>query len=205
VGLRTLRPDDRILSMAAGARVAWITEVLSWAETEPAPGEYYWERADWLVQACEYYDLRLARRPYHPPSWALQSGTAALPINVSSYATFARAVAERYADRLGAIIVWNEPNLASEWNGRPPDAGAYAKLLRAAYRAIKETKPQITVVSAGLAPTNHRDAVALDDRIFLREMYEAGAQPFFEEDYMPRPAWRALEWVVWHDFSHSDR
>ena len=86
----------------------------------------------------------------------------------------------RYRGRIPAYIIWNEPNLALEWNGQPPDPTAYVELLEAGYRAIKETDPDALVVSAGLAPTNTQNDEALDDRLFLQQMYEAGAAPFFD-------------------------
>ena len=96
------------------------------------------------------------------------------PFDLDAYANFVATVARRYRGRVQGYIVWNEPNLSREWAGRPPDPAAYTALLCRAHAALKAADPGATVVSAGLAPTNGGDG-ALDDRLFLREMVEAGA------------------------------
>jgi hypothetical protein len=53
-------------------------------------------------------------------------------------------------------------------------------LLRLASQAIREADPGALVVSAGLAPNNERGENALDDRIYLQELYAAGAAPYFD-------------------------
>ena len=63
--------------------------------------------------------------------------------------------------------------------GQAPDPGGYVELLRVAYSAVKEMDPQALVISAGLAPTNRLDTTAMDDRIYLEGMYEAGAREVF--------------------------
>ena len=70
-------------------------------------------------------------------------------------------------------LLWNEPNLAREWGGRPPDPAAYVELLRVAYRAIKEADPQAVVVSAGLAQTGTEPGVSMADDEYLQAMYTA--------------------------------
>jgi hypothetical protein len=99
---------------------------------------------------------------------------------MGSYASFVERVAARYGGRVVAYVIWNEPNLALEWNGQPPDPEGYVQLLCAAQAAIQHADPNALVVSAGLAPTNHADASALDDRIYLQEMYAVGAGACFD-------------------------
>jgi hypothetical protein len=70
--------------------------------------------------------------------------------------------------------VWNEPNLRREWNGAAMSGAEYVRLLSGAYQTIKSVDPRITVISAGLAPTGVTNEVAIDDRLYLRQMYEAG-------------------------------
>ena len=76
-----------------------------------------------------------------------------------------------------AIEIWNEPNLRREWNGATISGAEYMRLFDAGYNAIRaaEGGPGILVVSAGLAPTGINDGVsAVDDRVYLRQMYDAG-------------------------------
>ena len=96
------------------------------------------------------------------------------------YKIFVQRVAERYRGRVGAYIIWNEPNLSIEWGGQAPDPVAFTELLQAGYEAVKTGDPEAIVVAAGLAPTNSNDAQAMDERLFLQAMYQAGAADFFD-------------------------
>jgi len=166
-----------------------VVQVLSWKEIEPTEDEWHWEYPDFLVQATDFYGLELILRLDHPPDWALQphdisaDGHTA-PFDVDAYLRFVEAVAQRYKGHIQGYIIWNEPNLAREW-GAPPDPVAYTRLLRRTYAVVRQTDPLALVISAGLAPTNtlvstgEQAEQAIDDRVFLEQMYQAGASPFF--------------------------
>jgi hypothetical protein len=178
-GVHTIRADDSLLRLAAEGGFAWLAQLVEWREIEPVPGEHFWEYLDWLARAAAYYDLDLVLRLDHPPEWALSPG-ADTPVDLAAYAGFVTRVAARYAGRVTAYVIWNEPNLATEWGDQPPDPSGYVEMLCAAQAAIRAVDPQALVASAGLAPTNHASATALDDRTYLRAMYAAGAADCFD-------------------------
>jgi hypothetical protein len=179
-GVHTIRADDTALSLLHETGCSFVVQLFDWSQIEPLPGEYFWEYPDSVVRACQHYELKLVVRLDQPPEWALSSGEDGLPIDVDAYAAFVTRVAQRYRGRVEAYVIWNEPNLAQEWGGQPPDPAGYAELLPPAYGAVKEGDPQALVVSAGLAPTNRVDETAMDDRVYLEGVYEAGAGEFFD-------------------------
>jgi hypothetical protein len=179
-GVHTIRADDRSLSLIRDAGCSFVVQLFDWSQIEPLPGEYFWEYPDSVVRACEYFGLDLVVRLDHPPEWALSSDEDHLPVDRKAYADFVARVAERFAHRVEAYIIWNEPNLSQEWGGQAPDPHGYVELLRVAYSAVKERDPQALVLSAGLAPTNRLDDTAMDDRIYLEGMYEAGVGEVFD-------------------------
>jgi hypothetical protein len=174
VAVHTLRADDEMLRLASEGGFDAVVQVFSWLEIEPTREEWHWEYPDFVVRAAEHYGLDLIVRLDGLPAWAAEEVAA------DDYATFAGTVARRYQGQIRGYIVWNEPNLAKEWGGLPPDPVAYADMLRRAYKAIKAADPEVTVVSAGLASTNHQDAEAMDDRAFLEAMYQVGAGDYFD-------------------------
>jgi hypothetical protein len=179
--VHTLRADDEMLRLASEAGFDAVVQVFSWFEMEPTRQEWHWEVPDFVVRAAEHYDLDLIVRLDSLPAWAAEEAAAGQVDSLSDdYAAFAGWVAQRYRGQIRGYIVWNEPNLAKEWGGQRPDPAAYTELLRRAYEAIKAADPEATVVSAGLAPTNHQDAEAMDDRVFLEAMYQAGAGAYFD-------------------------
>ena len=174
--VHTLRADDEMLRLASEGGFDAVIQVFSWLEIEPTREEWHWEYPDFVVRAAEHYDLDLIVRLDGLPAWAAEEAAVGQADNLSDdYAAFAGTVAQRYRGQIKGYIVWNEPNLAKEWGGRPPDPAAYTDLLRRAYEAVKAADPKAAVVSAGLASTNHQNAEAMDDRMFLEAMYQAGA------------------------------
>lgn len=178
--VHTIRADDTALSLIRETGCWWVVQLFDWSQIEPLPGEYFWEYPDAVVRACQYYKLNLAVRLDHAPNWALSPSQEALPIDGDAYSGFVERVAQRYRGEVQAYIVWNEPNLAQEWGGQPPNPTAYVELLREAYEAVRQADPHALVVSAGLAPTNRNDEAAMDDRTYLESMYQVGAAELFD-------------------------
>lgn len=158
--------------------------VFSWRDIEPVPNYFYWDQVDAVLRAAEFYNVGVVARLDRPPDWALDAGgDDPTPWSVDAYAAFVRRVVARYGDRLDAIIVWNEPNLALEWNDQPPDPEAYVALLRAAYTEAKSIAPDLPVLMAGLAFTEGEagpDPQARNDLAYLRRIYAAGGGDYFD-------------------------
>lgn len=162
----------------------WLKQEFLWSEMLHSRGDQYdWFRTDGIVALAEARGLKVLARLGHPPLWALEAGAAppGLPVHPDDFAHHCGALAERYAGRIAAYEVWNEPNLAREWNGQPPDPAGYVQLLKPCYLAIKQADPTAIVISAGLAPTDQPDlTIAMPDMEFYQRMYDAGAAPYFD-------------------------
>ena len=178
----TLMADDQSLSLAKAAGFDTVVQVFAWREIEPTRGQFHWEMTDQVVAGAEYYDLDLVVRLDQHPDWVsdVKPPLNSPPDALGDYQHFVERVAWRYRGRIRAYVIWNEPNLALEWGGEAPDPAAYVQLLRIGYQAVKAGDPNALVVAAGLAPTNGHGDVAVDDRIFLRGVYRAGAARYFD-------------------------
>jgi len=132
--VHTLRADDEMLSLASESGFDAVVQVFSWLEIEPTREEWHWEVPDFVVRAARYYGLDLIVRLDGLPAWAAEEAAVGQIANLShDYAAFVGTVAQRYRGQIKGYIVWNEPNLAKEWGGQPPDPAAYTDLLRRAY------------------------------------------------------------------------
>jgi hypothetical protein len=182
LAVHTIRADDEMLAQVKALGADAIVQVFSWHEIQPSPHRWEWEYTDWLVRAAENYGLEIIPRLDKPPPWAVADSTAlsSPPLDNATFSEFARRVAERYQGRIHAYIIWNEPNLAIEWGNQPPDAQAFASLLETAAAAIRQADPGAQVIAAALAPTNEVSDAARDDRMFLKEVYAAGAAAAFD-------------------------
>jgi hypothetical protein len=180
--VHTLDADARTLRLARDAGFDTAVQLFSWRQIEPNQGEYHWQYPDEVVQGAGYYGLNLVVRLDQHPNWASDAPLTvnAPPTNSADYERFVRTVAARYRGRVLGYIIWNEPNLSSDWGGRRPDPAAYIALLKAAYRAVKAADPRALVISAGLASNGDQNETAMDDRTYLEAMYAAGAGPYFD-------------------------
>ncbi|MCS6844741.1 MAG: hypothetical protein NZ528_10565 [Caldilineales bacterium] len=182
VGVHTLPADRHTLALAAEGGFDAVVELFSWRQIEPTRDQWHWQLPDEVVAGAAYYGLDLVVRLDQHPAWASDVPLTlnAPPDDLADYVRFVGRVAERYRGRVLGYVIWNEPNLAIDWGGRPPDPKAYTDMLCRAYTAVKAADPDALVAAAGLAPTDHNDAEAMDERLFLRAMLEAGAGQCFD-------------------------
>ncbi len=170
------------LALARAAGFDTAVQLFSWREIEPTRGQFHWQRPDEIVAGAAHYGLDLVVRLDQHPAWTSSASLAlnAPPDDLADYTRFVRTVAERYRGQVLGYIIWNEPNLAVDWGGQPPDPAAYTSMLCAAHQAIRQADPGALIISAGLAPTNNQDDQARDDQLFLLHMFDAGARNCFD-------------------------
>jgi Cellulase (glycosyl hydrolase family 5) len=151
IDARTQAYADRLIAdaAAAGIGVILITErTPCWVSSAPAS----------LLGKCR--PLHETRANDWPPS------------DASAYAEYVAYLAARYGPRLAAIEVWNEPDQANEdYFAGPHKPERYAAVLRAAYAAIKQVDPNLTVLGGSLVGSNGR---------FLKQLYAAGIKGFYD-------------------------
>ncbi len=169
---------QRALDLAAPLGVGWVKLQADWGVLETASGQF---SPDFPAFAAALRDAKA--RGYRvlvsvakAPLWARSTaGEAAPPDDPQALAGFLTRMLGEVGDSIDAIEVWNEPNLRREWNTSALsfDGAGYMRLFAPAHRAIRAYSPRITIITAGLAPTVSGPA-AVNDRTFLRQMYEAG-------------------------------
>ncbi|TAK32499.1 MAG: hypothetical protein EPO21_15110, partial [Chloroflexota bacterium] len=157
----------------------WAQASLSWASTEPSKGVYYWGLADDIVNQSLRYGVRPVLRIYKTPQWASGStNPKAPPTSPTDLGDFMAALVRHMGNKVGGYVILNEPNLTSEWGGQAPSASAYMVLLKEAYARAKAVNSSAVIVSAALAPTNDNSSNAIDDRVFLQDMYDNGLKSY---------------------------
>ncbi len=179
LGMHVARGDAAHLLAARRAGADFVVVVFSWRDIEPAPNYFYWEVPDATLRAAAFAGVEVVARLDRPPDWALDDASP-MPWDLDAYAAFVRRVVQRYGEKLAGVILWNEPNLALEWQGKRPDAAAYVAMLSRIYPVVKEIAPRLPVLAAGLAFTLGDGASAINDLDYLRELYAAGGGKFFD-------------------------
>lgn len=195
---------------------------VAWSSLQPVGrGSFdagYTARLDRFVEQAAARDIKVSVVLIETPCWAstapasLKQGCAGTwwdrgvthyaPTDPADFAIAAAFVARRYGDRLAALELWNEPNY-NDGDYSPfiasDRAAAYARLVKAAYPAIKQVAPGLPVLMGALS-------FADDD--FLAALYNQGIQGSYDavsvhpynENRAPGtpwdPQWKRYDYVM---------
>ena len=156
----------------------WIKVQVAWDFYQPnGPDELSadFRRLEiFLGQARQMDQVNVLVSVAKAPDWARSDTTGSgPPDDPQALADFITLLLNESGNGVDAVEVWNEPNLAREWRGRPLTGAEYMRYFDAGYNAVKAHSPDMPVISAGLAPTGNSE-FSRNDREFLREMYAAG-------------------------------
>ncbi|MBA2295595.1 MAG: cellulase family glycosylhydrolase [Actinobacteria bacterium] len=183
-GLRVGITDDAWLEFgpstleARAARLktlgADVTRVaLEWPVIQPTRDTYAWERTDALLEALRTAGIVPVLSVWGTPAWANGGGRPNVaPSSAATFATFARAAAERYP-WVRHWIIWNEPN-QRRWLNPPSPVAYVTKLLNPAAAAIKSVIPKAAIAGGSTAPRGSQGGISPVD--FIRGMGRAGAR-----------------------------
>jgi LysM repeat protein len=172
----------KLISEIDSLDVSWVKQTIYWRDFEPVKGQIDFATLDNIVNGLSGANLKILFTVTAAPSWArryvLEDGPAE---NNADYLAFIGALAQRYAGKVQAYEIWDEPNRRAEWSctetaEKPAFCPlSYISLLQAAYQTVKASDPNALIISAGLSPTGFNDGVnAIDDRTFLRQLYANG-------------------------------
>jgi len=173
---------------AVGAHV--IRVEFPWSVLEPQKGRldtHALAFTDRFVNGASAVGMKVVALATRTPCWASSAPASVLskcqtnrntkanawpPLNPNNYASFVAFLAARYGSKLAAIEVWNEPDQANEdYLAGPNKAQHYAEILKAAYPAIKQVDPTMTVLGGSLVGSNGA---------FLRALYAAGIKGYYD-------------------------
>lgn len=128
---------------------------VSWRMLQPAgPGAFDpWgvKQVDAAIDAAVARGLDPLVTLWMTPEWVTGSADERVgptsPEALDRWQEFAGAMAQRYAGRVSAWEIWNEPNHEDFLRGADPEQ--YAQILRHAYAGIKQAAPTSQVVFGG--------------------------------------------------------
>jgi hypothetical protein len=102
-------------------------------------------------------------------------------IDYDAYVEYLAEAAAYYPD---AMEIWNEQNLAREWPvGQISGENYVNNMLAPAYNAIKQSSPDMLVISGALSPTGYFggcQSEGCDDKVFFESMMAAGGYYYMD-------------------------
>jgi hypothetical protein len=160
----------------------WAKIQVRWCDFESRKGSADLSQLDRFVGAANSRGIKVMFSVVCAPNWSRRDGGAGgsgPPDNMQDAADFMGGLAGLFCNRgLGAIEVWNEHNLLTEWHGKPISAAMYVEMLRLSHAKIKAACPSIVVISGAPTPTGVMSETAIDDVVFLRQMYQNGLKQY---------------------------
>jgi polysaccharide biosynthesis protein PslG len=162
---------------------------LIWGDLEPVQGQFdpaTIAKVDELMNGAAARGLKILPSIYGTPCWASSAPDSIRngcvnpqpdtfrypPSDPNTFAAFAGRFAARYADKMSAFEVWNEPDHDSQEYFKGPDLpGHYAALLKATYPAIKAVAPKLPVLGGSLVGANGN---------FLKALYADGIKGSYD-------------------------
>jgi hypothetical protein len=150
-----------------------VKQLFRWRDIEPHKDKFDWSEADRIVAMVAKYKLDLAIAVAYQPEWA--GGGYPLngpPRDMSDFAEFMAALAQRYRGLVRAYEIWPGPNVSENWGGQGPDPQRYAEMLIDGYWFVKEQDPFALVISGGLVQTADHDGTSIPPLLFLEALTE---------------------------------
>jgi polysaccharide biosynthesis protein PslG len=187
----------RTADMLKEGGVTNVRQAFSWCELETTGRGVYWDNVnnkpswqkyDQIVDTLTADGIAITARLDNAPTWSRPGQTndptsqcqKGPPTDLSAYSDFVKMFTTHYRGKIAAVQIWNEPNLAEEWGGTL-NVVQYTDMLKRAYQAAKQGDPDVTVVSAAMAPTKETNpTVGMSDLTFYEQMYQAGAKGSFD-------------------------
>lgn len=166
---RAVAAMERLADGGAG----WVRVDVGWQTLQPnGPGafdDWYATLIDDVLAGARANGLKVILDLWLTPPWASPNGSPyAPPTDNADYAKAIGRAAARWADDVDAWEIWNEPNFDTFFEGADPTV--YARLLCAAYPAVKEHDDS-PVLFGGLM---------YNDDGWLEDAYRAGAGDCFD-------------------------
>jgi len=151
--------------MMGACHLGWNRVDCSWPLVEPSSNYWDFTAFNTAFDACAREGIKIL--PILSWNNFLRESLCENPQNPGNewrYENYVKEIVRRYGMRMPVIEVINEPN------GRL-DPEIYAKLLKIASKAIRETNPRVTVAFAGLAPSPIQ---------YIKSVYDLGCKDCFD-------------------------
>lgn len=158
------------LPLIAQTGAEWIRDEMYWGALESQKGQYdVPEKFEKYVDAAisNKINVLLVLNGDNPLYGSMPPSTDEA---IEAYAQYCSFVAEHFKGRINHFEIWNEYNNEGfNKNGEPPET--YAKMIKAAYTAIKNTNPEAFVVGG---------CTSRVDLEWLKRVFEAGGHAYMD-------------------------
>lgn len=169
VNNRSVRDNARWVPQMAGIGLGvYRAPHTDWGAVEPQEGKWAWEPLDEQMQYLDKHKFVYGAILIGNPKWNKKDAPGTLPVNnLTGWSNYVTELAKHVKGRVKYFEVWNEP---PNFTGKDQTPADYAKLVVAAYDAVKAVDPACPVALA--AKSAHVN--------YLEQVIRAGAKDHFD-------------------------
>ena len=143
----TEKADYRLHIMLTGAK--WCRETVNWEDVQPEFLTWRWNRPDRVLAEAKDYGLRLLMTLNRSATWSVSALDAPRetklisPPNPVHWGRYVRTMVEHCRSDVQFWEIWNRPDSALSFDGRPEQ---FVEMLKAAYGVAREADPDCVVL-----------------------------------------------------------
>lgn len=178
----------RASGLMSAAGIQSVRLFFNWDKLSPAPGELNFDDYDEMIEVVRASKLNVLGVLAYSSWWGSSAQGSndwrvrlySPPRDAHEFAQYVYEVVRRYRNDVHVWQVWDQPNVAQDWQPAP-DAGRYVSLLKETYLAIKYADPSAVVVFGGLSGNGvEGDNPSGWESDFVQAAYAAGARGYFD-------------------------
>ncbi|WP_341747003.1 family 1 glycosylhydrolase [Dermatophilus congolensis] len=149
-------PSERLaadLDTVKNSGATWIRFDIPWTHVQWEPEDYHWDPYDRVVNEANSRGLRILAvlgtvAPHQRPPGSSWTAGLTTPDQLTGFTNYAATAATRYAGKVHAWEIWNEPNVDRSWAPHP-DPAAYAPVLTKTADTLRATCPTCVIIAGG--------------------------------------------------------
>lgn len=147
-------------------------------------GVYNFSTHDAVVTECVNRGIKIVGNITYSGSWNREAGGtqnySRAPADTTKWATAARAIVNRYKDRVHVWEVWNEPNNEPFLTTSGSLPAKYVDILKKTYPQLKAEDPNCLVLTGGMANVGHDGVTNYDIPQWVDALYANGVAGYFD-------------------------
>jgi hypothetical protein len=160
----------KVVALMKEAGIAWVRMDFLWAEIEPVPGEFKFDKYDRIVDILIKNKINILGLLDYSTDWASSCQKwNCPPANNKLFVNYALEAIGHYKDKIKYWEVWNEPDSSIYWS-RQDGLKSYCALLKDVYIAAKKMYPKCKILNGGLA----------NGLASVNHLYDNGAKDYFD-------------------------
>ncbi len=159
----------KVVDLMKDAGVGMVRFDFLWQDIEPRPGEWDFEKYDYIVNLLTERQVRILGILGYSVSWAGKAWNYP-PYDDETFVRYVRQVISRYKNKIKYWEIWNEPDSRTYWVPQD-DMKRYTELLKKVYEAAKAADPSCKIVLGGMTNSGY---------YAIKNVYRNGGKDYFD-------------------------